>query len=103
MENNVMQHQNTFKNVIVTEIELKDGTKTQMITIFNHSQIGFDEVNIGIKTALEHSHNAKNMESVFSSFKDGLINPICFFDKTPIEDYRPELDPSLNPHLKNAV
>ena len=103
MKKELPQNINTFKNVIVTEIELKDGTKTQMITIFNHSQIGFKEVNVGIKTALEHSQNVKNMESVFSSFKDGAIHPICWFNKTPIEDYRPELDPSLNPHLKTAV
>ena len=103
MENNISLNQNTFKNVIVTEIELKDGRKTQMITIFNHSQIGFDEVNIGIKTALEHSHNAKYMESVFSSIKEGRINPICFFEKTAIQDYRPEIDPSLNSYIRTVV
>ena len=103
MENNISQNLNTFKNVIVTEIELKDGSKTQIITIFNHSQIGFEEVNIGVKTALEHSRKAKSMESTFSSIKGGKLNPFCFFKKTDIKDYRPELDPSLNPHIITAV
>ncbi len=103
MKDNLPQNLNTFKNVIVTEIELKDGTKTQMITIFNHSQIGFEEVNLGIKKGLEYSHNVRNMQSTVSSVKDGKLNPLIFFDKTDIKEYRPELDPSLNPHIRTAV
>lgn len=103
MKKNLPKNLNTFKNVIVTEIELKDGSKSQMITIFNHSQIGYDEVNIGIKRALEYSHKAKNMQSTVSSVKDGKLNPFIFFEKTDIEEYRPELDPSLNNRIKQAV
>lgn len=41
------------KSVLVTEIELKDGTKTAVVSILNPHLIDFEEINRGLNFAMQ--------------------------------------------------
>ena len=88
---------------IVTDVLLKNGKTTQIITIFNAIDIEDDYINIGITKALEFSHRADKMKSNFCSFKKGKLKTIAEFEETKIKEYSPENDPDLNKNLQNEV
>lgn len=87
---------NNLHNVIITDVLLKNGKITQVVTIFNNRDIDFECVNIGVTKALERSRVATKMKSTFSSYKNKVSDTISEFEETLIKDYRPELDPDLN-------
>lgn len=91
---------NPFYNALITEVEFKTGEKTKMITLFNTLEIGFEEVNLGVKRALECSHKVKSMHSSLCTVKSGIIKENIRFEKQQIKDLAPEeLFPNLANHL----
>ena len=74
-----------FKNAIVSNIELKNGINTQIITIFNSNEINFEEMVIGINTAVyrqsEIYNNIKSIQNTFSSIKNGNLKPFATYIK----------------------
>lgn len=81
-------NQVNFKNAIVSSIELKDGTNTQIITIFNSNEINFEEMVIGINTAVyrqsEFYNNIKSIQNTFSSINNGNLKPFATYRKNEI-------------------
>jgi 6-phosphofructokinase len=77
--------QTTFSQTIVTDIELKNGKNTQIITVFNNQDINFEEVSIGIDTAIkrqvEFYKNIKSAKHTLCSIKTGILKPFIFYDK----------------------
>ena len=76
-------NQVNFKNAIVSSIELKNGTNSQIITIFNSNEINFEEMVIGINTAVyrqsEIYNNIKSIQNTFSSIKNGNLKPFATY------------------------
>ena len=77
-----------FKNAIVSNIELKNGITTQIITIFNSNEINFEEMVIGINTAVyrqsEFYNNIKSIQNTFSSIRNGILKPFATYKKNEI-------------------
>ena len=85
METNIALNQMEFRNAIVSNIELENGTHTQIITIFNNSELHFEEVKIGIDTGLERINKGysriKSVQSTFSRLQDGTLKPSAVYQK----------------------
>jgi hypothetical protein len=78
--------ENQFMRVMVTDVELKNGTETKMMTIFDNSNVGFEEVFIGIRKGLEFISEAKSMTSKLFSVENGKLKESGVkFEKTPIK------------------
>ena len=78
--------ENQFMRVMVTDVELKNGTETKMMTIFDNSNVGFEEVFIGIRKGLEFISEAKSMSSKLFSVENGtLMESGIKYEKTPIK------------------
>lgn len=77
--------QTTFSQTIVTDIELKNGKNTQIITIFNNNEIDFEELAIGLDTAInrqvEFYKNIKSKKHTLCSIKTGVLKGFAFFPK----------------------
>ena len=78
-------NQVNFKNAIVSSIELKNGTNTQIITIFNSDEINFEQMVIGINKAVyrqsEFYNNIKSIQNTFSSIQNGKLKPSAKYFK----------------------
>jgi chaperonin GroEL (HSP60 family) len=73
------QRQTLFKHALVTQVELNNGKKTEVITLFNHNEVDFEEINAGINDALSHCRNVYKSKSTFCSIKNGKIEPFAHF------------------------
>lgn len=60
-----------FSNALITNVELADGSTTQIVTLFNNSEIGFEEVTIGVRKTLEFTPDAFAMQSEFMKINNG--------------------------------
>lgn len=81
--------QQLYKNALITSVKLKNGQTTQMITVFNNSELNFEEINLGIKKGLERTHNVQSMQSVLCVLTGKEIEPVIKFDEQPLTDYKP--------------
>ena len=70
-----------FSNTIVSEIELTNGEITQVVTLFNHRDVNFEEMNIGINMTFSRCGNVAKSKNTFCSLKSGKINPFGLFDE----------------------
>ncbi|WP_348824016.1 hypothetical protein [Flavobacterium aestuarii] len=90
MSTDIALPQINFKHTIVTDIELINGKKTQVITIFNSCEINFEEMAIGISTALERQsrfyNNIKSTQHTFCSIKEKGLNEIAKYHK---QEFKP--------------
>lgn len=77
-ENLASVDKRTFKNTIVTNVKLKNGLETEMVTIFNGSEINFEEVSMGIRKGLERTHNVSSFQSTFYYMTTKGLDPICY-------------------------
>lgn len=75
LEITTMINTNPHIRVFLTDIELKNGTTSKMMTVFDNSTIGFEEVYIGIKQCLKHINEAKAMQSSMFSVKNNTLEP----------------------------
>ncbi|MGV0756782.1 hypothetical protein ACTS9E_14530 [Empedobacter brevis] len=88
--------QTLYKNALITSVKLKNGKTTQMITVFNSSELNFEELNIGVKKGLERTRKAESMQSTLYILKGSETEPVIHFEKQLLRDYKPELDKTLN-------
>ena len=75
----------TFKNAIVSNIELKNGKQTQIITIFNSNEINFEEMVIGVNTTIRRQskfyNNIKSIQNTFNEIENGKLKPFTEYKK----------------------
>lgn len=70
-----------FKNIIVTDVELKNGKKTQIVTVFNNEDLFFEEVNSGVINGLKKTYDCKSATSHYSRIKEGSLEHCTTFEK----------------------
>jgi hypothetical protein len=71
-----------FSNAIISEIELKNGQRTQVVVIFNNSEVNFEEMNVGIKTTMSRCMNVGRSKNTFCSIKNGMLKPFAMFHES---------------------
>jgi hypothetical protein len=85
MSKEIALNKTKFKHALVTDIELKNGTKTQVVTIFNSSEVNFEEMVIGIDTAIDRQakfyKNIKATQHNFSSIKKEGLKQFAWFQR----------------------
>lgn len=78
----------SFKNAIVSEIELTNGFKTKVITIFNANEVHFEEMIIGVNTAIyrqaEYHNNIKSVQNTFSNIENAVLKPFATYFKNEL-------------------
>lgn len=65
--------ENPFLRVFTTDVELSNGTITQIMNVFSIDEIGFEEVYIGIRKSLEFMPNTKTMHAKLFSINNGTL------------------------------
>ncbi len=89
VENQIIELQNstegiTASHALVTEIELNNGRKTAIVTLFDCSEISFEEVNLGITKALVNGASFENYvskEASLYALKNGALKQQITFPK----------------------
>lgn len=96
MNTEIVQKETVIPNVnlrhaFFSEIELKNGKKTQIITVFNNNDISFEEMEIGLNTSLSRQikfyNNIKSVQHTFCSINKEGLNKIALYDKVGSEWY----------------
>lgn len=79
-----------FRNAIVSNIELKNGTQTQIVTIFNNSEFNFEEMKIGLDYALgriqKNYVSIKSVQTNFNKIIDAKLHTVAKFRKQEFEN-----------------
>ena len=83
--------ENQFMRVMITNVELKSGASTKMMTIFDNSNVGYEEIYIGIRKGLEFVSETKSMTSKLCSVKDGALVEQVNFPKLKIKHCYPQI------------
>ena len=65
------QNQQNFTHAIVFEIELINGKKSAITTIYQNKDISFEEIICNMSKAIEKSNNIKSMTPSVGSIKSG--------------------------------
>jgi hypothetical protein len=68
-------------HALVTNVELANGKKSQVVTLFNFKDIGFEEVNIGVYNALSMQEHVTSMQSDLTVIKNGKPKLEAHFEK----------------------
>lgn len=71
----------TTTHALVTNVELKNGKTTSIVTMFNCSEVGFEEIVIGIETALKLQGNVKCNKDVLYTLNNGKLTHQLEYDK----------------------
>lgn len=81
-----------FTNMMVFDVEMQDGTKTKVVTFFDNNNVGFEEMNIGIRKALEFIPDTKKFKPSLFRFKNKSLVASGFgFFEHLIKHYNPSL------------
>lgn len=76
-----------FKNALITNVKMKDGSFSQIVTLFNNEEISFEEVNIGVNRTLEHISDAYSMQSDMCHNKNGKAELFAKYPEKIIEGH----------------
>lgn len=68
-------------HAMVTQVELKNGNVTAMVTLFDGLLIGFEEVKIGINTALQMQEYIISEQTTLYALNNGKLNKFTDYDK----------------------
>ena len=60
-------------NMLVSNIKMKDGTNTQILTLFENHKIGFEEIEIGVIKGLEFLSEVDTVQDELYSIRNGNI------------------------------
>lgn len=89
VENQIIELKNsaegiTASHALVTEIELNNGRKTAIVTLFNQRDINFEEINIGVGHTLARLRhiNWVSKQSTFYRLIEGGIQYVTQFKKS---------------------
>lgn len=89
---NTQQINISFRNAIVSNIELENGTQTQVITIFNNNEFNFEEIKKGIDENFDRiNKNQKSIKSVqttFSSIENAKLKPFATYKKVDFSNLK---------------
>lgn len=71
----------TVSHALVTNVEFESGKKSSVITLFNNSDLSFEEMNIGVTTSLKRQSylGIEKVKTTFYSLKNGVLNKLCEF------------------------
>jgi hypothetical protein len=84
--------ENQFMLVMMTDVELKNGASTKMMTIFDNSNIGYEEIYIGIRKGLEFVSQTKSMTCQLFSIENGTLKENGLpFEKLKIKHWQPQI------------
>ena len=93
MSTEIALNQVGFRNAIVSNIELENGTQTQIITIFNNSEFHFEEMKIGLDYSLQRIHkdyvSIKSVQTTFNSINDAKLKPFAVYKKQEFSNPKP--------------
>ncbi|MBO6185053.1 MAG: hypothetical protein J6O88_10280 [Chryseobacterium sp.] len=67
-------------NAMIFEIELKNGKKSMMTTIYNNSDLDFEELVSHTQIALKKSNKVKSVKTTVGSLRSGQFEGIFFYD-----------------------
>jgi hypothetical protein len=70
-----------FKDAISVEIEMIDGKKSLVTTIFNSSEVYFEELVQGLISSLSNCDNIKSMKPTSGIIREGNFNGLFFYKK----------------------
>jgi len=77
----VNENQLFYKHALVCDIVLNNGKQTKAIVIFNHNELNFEEINVGMNVAFSYC-NVRKHKNTFCSIKNGNLNPLAHFHET---------------------
>lgn len=79
----IIENVNSIKSshAMVTQVGLKNGSVTAMVTLFDNSLIGFEEVKIGVNTALQLEENVMSEQSTLYTLNNGKLDKFTDYDK----------------------
>ena len=79
-----------FTNFMVFDVEMKDGTITQVVTFFDTHEVGYEEIQIGMKKTLEFCSLTKKFNTSMFRLKNNniLSTGLGFFEEI-IKHYKP--------------
>lgn len=79
-----------FTNMMVFDVEMQDGRKTKVVALFDNKDVGYEEMYIGIKKALEFVPESKKFNTSLFRFKNKnlIASSINFFEHF-IKHYKP--------------
>lgn len=75
-------------HAMVTQVELKNGNVTAMVTLFDSSLIGFEEVKIGVNTALQMQDNTLSEQSTLYALNNGKLDKFTDYEKEYIHQLK---------------
>jgi hypothetical protein len=82
--------QNPNLKLLVTDVQLKDGSETQVLTFFSADLIGWEEVFVGVRKTLEYTDDVNLMKCKLHAVKNGqLSSGTMKIDDTKITKQRP--------------
>lgn len=67
-------------NAMLFEIELKNGKKSMITTIYNHTDLDFEELVSHTQIALKKSNKIKSVKTTVGSIKSGQFEGLFFYD-----------------------
>jgi hypothetical protein len=84
---NIETKQVVFEDALVLDVELKNGESTQIITFFNHKDFHFEEMKIGLDTAINRivgfsPEKIKSVQTTLNKISKAGVKPFLFYGKT---------------------
>jgi len=72
-----------FKSALKFEIELLDGSQSQLITIFNGSEVNFEDLVKHTETALSDktNNNIKSVQTTLGYIGNGFFENVAIYNK----------------------
>lgn len=68
-----------YTSAIVSEVELGNGTVTQVVLVFNNYEVDFEEMNIGLTYAFSRCTNIRKSKNILYSLREGILKPFAAF------------------------
>lgn len=86
MKRNTLQTENvkqSFKSALKFEIELKNGSNSQIITIFNGNEVNFEDLVKHTENALcdQTNHKIKSIQTTLGYIGNGLFQNVAMYNK----------------------
>lgn len=66
-------------NAMLFEIELKNGKKSIMTTMYNHTDVDFEELVLHTQIAMKKSNKVKSVKTTVGSIKSGKFEGLFFY------------------------
>lgn len=78
-----------MSNAVVTNVQLRNGKTASIVTLFNSSEFSFEDINIGVTTAINReskfNDSVVSKQSAMFSIKDSALKLMARFQKVNYE------------------